>query len=1001
MKNKQKKCILLFLSVFMFCAASYAQGTVQGQVVDVSGESVIGANVVVRGTNIGTATDLDGNYSLSNVALNSVLEFSYIGYQTQVVTYTGQATVNVTLREDAQLLDELVVIGYGTTKKADLTGSVTAIKPDEISKGITTSAQDMMVGKIAGVSVITKDGTPGGGAQIRIRGGSSLNASNDPLIVIDGLAMDNDGVKGMSNGLSMVNPNDIETFTILKDASATAIYGSRASNGVIIITTKKGKSGTAPSLSYNGNTSVGKIRSMLKVMDADSYRSYINDLYGDELPYELGTDNTDWQKEIYRTAFSHDHNVTVTGGLKNMPYRVSVGYTDQQGILKTSDFQRTTASVSLSPSFFKDELKFNVNAKGMYAQSQFADAGAVGAAVGFDPTRPVHATTPNNEFGGYYQWSTGAASLNDPDWLLTNNANAPQNPVALLNQKDDSATAKDFVGNIEADYKLNFFPDIHVHGNLGYDYSTGLQKTITSPYSFSNNYYGWDGQSKQDKYNFSGNAYLQYLKTFDVHSLNIMAGAEEQHFHRTWRDWGSRTNHLSGDPKVDGSDISHGRHSTLVSYFGRLNYTLLDRYLITATIRQDGTSRFSPDDRWGTFPSAAFAWKVKEESFLRDVNVLSDLKLRLGWGITGQQNINDQDFPYLPQYIDNIGEYAYYQFGDGVVHTSSPSAYNSKLKWEETTTYNAGLDFGFLSNRITGAIDLYYRKTDDLLNTVKIAAMSNFNTMLLSNIGSLENKGVEFSIDFKPVVTKDFMWDVIYNVTYNNNEITKLTAANSADYYVGTGGISRGTGSTIQAHKVGYPASSFYVYQQVYDANGKPIENLFVDRNGDGIINDADRYIYKKPTADVLMGLTSKMLYKDWDFSFALRASLNNYVYNDVLANSANVSASGMYTLGFYNNRPVDAINLGFQGLGSYYMSDYFVQNASFLRCDNITLGYSFQELLKSANYKGFGGRVYATVQNPFVITKYSGLDPEIDDGIDNNIYPRPMTFLVGLSLQF
>ena len=1000
---------LLWLVGMLLTTQAFAQEiTVNGIVKDNLGEPVIGASVLIKGTTNGTITDFDGKFILK-ANQGDIIVISFIGYKTQELP--AATNMNIALQDDSQLLDDVVVIGYGQVKKEDATGSVTAMKPDKISKGITTSPQDMITGKIAGVNVVSTGGAPGAGATVRIRGGSSLNASNDPLIVIDGLAMDNDGIKGMSNPLSLVNPNDIETFTVLKDASATAIYGSRASNGVIIITTKKGSAGSAPKVSYDGNVSFGKLRKKLDVMTGDEYRDYVTNLYGGEanLPYALGTANTDWQDEIYRTAVSHDHNVTISGGLKHMPYRVSLSYTNQNGIVKTSNFERFTASVNLAPAFFDNYLKFNINAKSMVAWNRYADGAVVGSAITMDPTRPVYDNS-TNVFGGYYQWSV-PAEFDNPNWSLTKNSLAPQNPVALLDLKDDQAKSKSFIGNIEVDYKFHFLPDLRIHANLGADYSEGRQTTIISPYSYSNNYYGWNGTQYEYKYNLSGSAYLQYIKDFNDgdHVLDVMVGTEEQHFHRTGYQIGQGTDPQSGEAHDEQTraNTEYGYHSTLVSYFGRINYTLLNRYLLTVTLREDGTSRFDSGQRWGTFPSFAFGWKLKEESFLRDVNSLSDLKLRLGWGVTGQQNLNNtMDFPYLPVYTVNR-EFAYVPMGDQYLITSRPGAYNPSLKWEETTTWNAGIDFGFLNGRITGTLDYYYRETNDLINTVYIPVGTNFSNMLTSNIGSLRNQGVEFSINAKPIVTNDFLWDLGFNVTWNNNKITKLTGGDDSDYYVATGGISTSTGSTIQAHKVGYTASSFYVYQQVYDENGMPIENTFVDRNGDGIINDSDRYIYKKPSADVLMGLTSKMTYKNWDFSFALRASIGNYVYNDVLANRANVSATGIWsTSGFYSNRPVNALGLGFAGVGNYYMSDYFVQNASFLRCDNITLGYSFRNLFKTSAYEGIGGRVYATVQNPFVITGYEGLDPEVQTafdtpGIDNNVYPRPVTFLIGLSLQF
>lgn len=1001
-RTHYKPILLFFIGLLLSVSAFAQQITVRGHVKDTSGDPVIGANVVLQGnTSIGTITNVDGDFILA-IPRNSILEISFIGYKS--TTVAAAETMTVTLEEDAILLQEAVIIGYGTVRKNDLTGSVTAIRADKETAGFTVSPQEMMTGKIAGVSVISNDGTPGGAATIRIRGGSSLNASNDPLIVIDGLAMDNDGIRGMSNPLALVNPNDIETFTVLKDASATAIYGSRASNGVIIITTKRGKAGSKPQATYNGSVSFATVASKLDVMDGDQYREYVTNIFGGEanLPYALGTANTDWQKEIYRTAVSQDHNVTVTGGYKNIPYRVSLGYTNQDGIVKTSNFERYTAALNLSPSFFDDYLKFNLNAKYMQANNRYADGGAIGSAIAMDPTRPVYDDS-TNVFGGYFQWSNDGGDFNDPNWLLTSNNIAPQNPVALLKLRDDRAVSKSFVGNIEADYKLHFFPDVRIHANFGGDYSQGKQTTLVSPYSYSNNYYGWDGVDYQYKYNLSGNMYAQYTKSIDAHHIDVMAGAEQQHFHRTGYNEGQGTHQLTGaaNNQQVREQTEYGYHTSLVSYFGRANYSLMDRYLITATVRRDGTSRFSKDNRWSTFPSVALAWKANEESFLRDVDYLSNLKLRLGWGITGQQNISDNDFPYLPQYVSSSSG-AYYQFGDELVGTSRPREYNLNLKWEETTTWNAGIDYGFLNGRINGAVDVYYRETKDLINNVKIASGTNFNTMLISNIGKLENKGVEFTIHAKPVINRDFMWEVDYNLSYNKNKITELSGGDDPNYYVATGGVSTGTGSNAQAHKVGYAASSFYVYQQVYDDNGKPIENLYVDRNGDGIINDDDRYIYKKPAGDVLMGLTSKMTYKDFDFSFSLRASINNYVYNDVLAERSNVSTSGMWgTQGFYANKPTDAIGLGFSGIDNYYMSDYFVQNASFLRCDNITLGYSFRKLFRSASYGGINGRVYTSVQNPFVITKYDGVDPEVNGGIDNNIYPRPRTFMLGVSLQF
>ena len=1000
-----KALLTLLVGLFLSIGAFAQQIAVKGHVKDTTGEPVIGANVLVKGTTNGTITDFDGNFML-NVPKDAILSVSFVGYKSAEVK--AASTVMVTLEDDSQVLDAVVVIGYGSVKKNDMTGSVTAIKPDKLNKGLITNAQDMMTGKIAGVSVISKGGAPGEGATIRIRGGSSLTAENDPLIVIDGLAMDNKGVKGLANPLSMVNPNDIESFTVLKDASATAIYGSRASNGVIIITTKKGQAGARPTISYDGNVSVSTVKSTVDVMDGDQFRSFIKDIWGEdsEAYSKLGNANTDWQKEIFRPAVSTDHNLTISGGLKNMPYRVSFGYTNQNGIVKTSKFERYTASVSLAPSFFEDHLKINANLKGMIAKNRYADGGAVGSAVSFDPTQSVRSDDPYHQyyFDGYFQWNTDASSFNDDTWKRTFNGNAPGNPVALLEEKDDRAISKSLIGNLELDYKFHFLPDLHAHVNGGMDLSTGKQYTDVSPYSSTNNYYGSYGWEQKDKYNLSLNAYLQYSKDFtDKHRFDVMAGYEWQHFHDTsdqeyWGLYPLSNNVVENrGQRYNNTSSGSATESYLVSFFGRVNYTLLDRYLFTATVRQDGSSRFHKNNRWGLFPSFALGWKLKEEAFLKDVDVLSDLKLRLGYGITGQQNINSGDYPYLAVYETNKDGAYYPILGEGI--TYRPNAYNPDLKWEKTTTYNVGLDFGFLNNRINGAVDYYYRKTTDLLNSVFVSAGTNFKNKVLSNVGSLENSGIEFSINSKPVVTTDWTWDLGFNITYNKNEITKLTTGDSENYYVAAGdNIGGGRDMKAMAHAVGHPASSFYVYQQVYDENGKPIENEFVDRNGDGTINGDDRYFYKKPTADVLMGLTSRLSYKSWDFSFSLRASLNNYVYNSVEAGGSDCNPTSVYSFGALNNRPLMGVANNIQSKNdNTLLSDYFVQNASFMKCDNITLGYSFKKLFGAP----IGGRVYAAVQNVFTITKYKGLDPEVEKGLDNNIYPRPLTTLIGLSLNF
>ena len=1000
-KSKTPVRILSLLLGLFLSVGAFAQNDVKGIVKDASGEPIIGATIRVIGQEGGAITDFDGNFTIK-AAPGAKIQVSYIGYKT--VELPVSANMVVTLQDDTQLLSDVVVIGYGRAKKEDLTGSVTAIKPDEMSKGITSSASDMLVGKVAGVDVITSGGSPGSGAQIRIRGGSSLNASNDPLLVVDGLTIDNNTATGMSNVMAMINPNDIETFTVLKDASATAIYGSRASNGVIIITTKKGRKGTGPKFSYNGDVTISTTQKRYDVLNGDQYRALINSLTGDISG--LGDANTDWQDQIFRTAVSTSHNLSITGGLKNMPYRVSAGYQSESGIIKNSYMKRFNASVNLAPSFLDDHLNFNVTAKFTTEKDSYVDAGAVvGGALAMDPTRPIydHSEIGDAFFGGYWQLHSDNPGYSDPNWTYTSNTNTPQNPVAYLNQKECIAHSTDFTGNIEMDYKIHGFEDLRIHASLGGQYTQSKQDDWTSPYSYENNYYGWDGVTKYYKYSITANAYAQYQHTFGAHNVDIMVGGEESHYHRNGWNAGSGWDPYTDQPYnvASKAEQSWATHNSLVSYFGRLNYTLLDRYMLTATFRADGSSRFAKGHKWGYFPSVALAWRINEEKFMKNLKWWNEFKLRLGWGQTGQQDIG-YDFLYAMLYTSS-NSYAQYPFGNDYGTTVRPDRFNPDLTWETTTTWNAGLDFAFLNNRITANIDGYYRKTTDLIQEVTLPVLMNLAQRMPQNIGSLENYGVEFTIGAKPIVTKDFTWDIQYNLAWNHNEITELVGGDDG-YIVQSGGtISKGNSTHVQAHTVGQPANSFWVYQQVYDEAGKPIEGVYVDRNNDGIINSDDRYFYHSPAADVFMGLTMKFIYKRWDLSFALRASLGNYVYYDFLSNKAAISASGLYSNSAYSNTTQAAIDLGFTGTGGseYYLSDYFVRNASYLKCQNITLGYSFPALLKFNNQDYFSGRVFFTVQNPFIITKYKGLDPEVSSGIDSNPYPRPLSFQLGLNLNF
>ena len=978
-KNRRKilsgsrKILFAILAVFFSLSASAQQFTASGQVLDAQKEPLIGVSVQEKGTTNGAITDLDGNFTLT-VQSNATLIFSYVGYKSQEQKASRQ--MKVTLQEDNEVLEEVVVIGYGSVKRKDVTTAISTVSTKDLDVRPIVSAGQAIQGKAAGISVIQPSGTPGGEMSIRVRGTTSMNGSNDPLYVVDGVPVDN---------IKFLSPNDIESMQILKDASSASIYGSRAANGVILITTKKGEKGSRPRVTYDGNVSISTKTKSIDVMGADEYRNFVTDRFGAESSAVklLGKENTDWQKEIFRTAVGTDHNITVSGGLNNMPYRVSAGYTNQNGILKTSKFERYTGSVNLAPSFFEDHLNINFNAKGMISNNRFADTGAIGAAIAFDPTQPV--MNGNSKYGGYFAWENAGEFISI----------ATKNPVAMLQQKKEEANSKNLVGNIQVDYKFHFLPELRANLNLGMDMATGTQDIYypkESPLGYVDN--GKTGYETIDKYNHLLDFYLQYAKDFnEKHHFDIMAGYSWQHFHRSTEN---AYNNLNGD---NPTSYIFKTESYLISFFGRVNYSFMNRYLITATLRNDGTSRFSKDNRWGLFPSVALGWKIKEEGFMKDVDAVSDLKLRLGYGITGQQDISQGDYPYMATYFAGQ-DGAYYQFGDQFVPIARPDGYNPNLKWEETTTWNAGFDFGFLDNRITSSLDYYYRETKDLINVIDVPAGTNFKNRIVSNIGSLRNQGVEFSINAKAISTSDWKWDLGFNVAWNNNEITKLTAQDDASSIVLTGTVEGGTGTMIQAQGVNHPANSFYVYEQVYDQQGNPIEGLYVDRNGDGVINDEDRYFCHKPAADVTMGFTSKLVWKAWDFSFSLRSNLGNYVYNNVASSNAALSEGSINNKGYLSNRPLSAFDTNFQNMN--VLSDYYVQNASFLRCDNITLGYSFNKL-----FGVLGGRIYGTVQNPFVITKYKGLDPEVANaadktfGIDKNVYPRPLVGILGVSLNF
>lgn len=976
--------VLFLILVWAFSLQAYAQDIkITGKVTDgADGKTLPGVTILIKGTSTGTTTDIDGKFSLT-AKVGSTLVFSYIGYTSQEIVVGAQKTIDVVLNQMSTGLSEVVVIGYGQVKRADATGSISTVSTKDFNRGVINSAQELLVGKSAGVVITTAGGAPGAGATIRVRGGSSLNASNDPLIIIDGVPIDNNGVSGSSNILSFVNPNDIETFTVLKDASATAIYGSRASNGVILITTKKGAVGAAMKIAYNGSTSFSVPTSFVDVYSGDQVREIAfnhKDLFGAESFTKLGSANTDWQKEIFRTAVSQDHNVSLTGAVKSLPYRVSLGYTDQEGILKNTDMQRFTGALSLNPTFLSNTLKFNVNAKGMSTKHNYGDAGAVGSAIAMDPTQLV--MDGNENSAGYFQWPNYGANLGTP------------NPVEQAMAADNKSDVTRFIGNFQVDYKMPFLPDLRANLNLATDYAKSEghnNRPTTSPSTLTSPLWGrltdYSGKNTNNLLEF----YLNYSKDLSsiMSKIDVTGGYSWQHFQREGDNY-TRGVVDAQHPYQKTDSTSFITENFLVSFFGRANYTLMDRYLLTLTVRYDGSSRFAEDNRWGLFPSAAFAWKVKEESFLKDVEVVSDLKVRLGWGVTGQQDIGS-DYPSMARYI-NSAEGSYYLIDGVYIPTLRPSTYDPNIKWEETTTQNIGIDFGFMKDRITGSIDLYKRTTDDLLNTVTIPTGSNFSNTLLTNVGSLENKGVEFALNVIPVSTKDATLNLGFNLTYNQNEITKLLLSDDPNYI----GILYGDAFTGQKQvtRVGYPAYSFFVNQQVYDVNGDPIEGLYVDLSEEGgSVNgdNNDKYIYHSPVADYLLGFSFRFNYKNFDLAASTRASIGNYVYNQV---AAGASYDQMYQIGYWHNEPTFLDDTKF--VKRQFTSDYFVENASFFKVDNISVGYKFDDFFKKLN-----ARLSFTVQNALTITKYSGIDPEVPGGIDNNFYPRPRIFMVGLSLGY
>lgn len=977
MKTISKKLLFLLL---LLPLSVLAQSTVSGVVTDKSsGQPLPGVNVIIKGTTKGTTTDFDGKYLLSNVNSGEVIEFSFVGFTTQDVPYTSQKTINVSLEEETAKLDEVVLVGYGSVKKKDATGSVTTVTAEDFNKGANVTTENLLQGRVAGLAINTS-GAPGSGSEIRIRGGSSLFASNDPLIVIDGLPIENSTGTGSTSFLASLNPSTIESLTVLKDASATAIYGSRASNGVILITTKKG--GKELAVDYNFQYGSGKLVDKIDVFSANDYRALIQEVRPQDVS-RLGNANTDWQDEIYRRTDFVDQNLSLRGNLFGViPSRLTIGNTYQEGLRLTNKFNRSTVGLSLSPSLLKDHLKFRINANYANEKNRFAD-GVEGSALAFDPTQPVYDI--NSIYGGFFEY------YNPSNGELT--TQTPRNPVAQLMQTFDKGLNNRFFGNIEMDYKFHFMPDLRAVVNVGFDESIGERtrnagSDVATSGSLNNIPFGTNEYNRGYRKNKLLDAYLNYNKTFN----NLVFDATAGYSYQKWDSYSYSTGNLN-DPNLPTGPTGFPQTNVdfdrvNIGFFGRTNFNLYDKYLLTFTYRRDGSSRFDEDNRWANFPAAAFAWKVNQD-FFKDSKTISDLKLRLGWGITGQQDIGNRN-DFLQQY--NIGSgSSQYVFGETPYPIAVSARQSNNLKWEETTTYNAGIDFGLFNNRLTGSLDAFYKDSKDLLADVATADGSNFSNRAWQNIGNFTTRGIELSLNSDVIRQENLNLNLSFNATTYQREIEQLDAQ-----FIIVGSNIAGTGTQAQAHFVGFSPSSFLVYKQLYDINGRPIEGAFADLNGDSVINSEDKYIYRNPDPKLILGFASTLNYKNFDFYFNLRANLGNRVFNQVDASRAQYNL--LNTGGTIGNIPTSVLETGIINQNDRnVLSDMYVENASFLRMDNITLGYTFPKWLEGKASL----RLFTGVQNVFVITDYSGLDPEITGGVDSTIYPRQRSFLFGANVKF
>ncbi len=996
-----------FINLLLVAHVALAQTkVVTGKVSDLKNGSVLqGVSVAAKGSSSGTQTDTDGLFVLTVDNSVVTLVVSYVGYATQEISINGKSSIEVSMVDNNASLGEVVVVSYGTRRRGDLTGSVTSISSKNFQKGNIASSEQLLQGKVAGLQITSGGGSAGGGSKMRIRGGASLNASNDPLIVIDGVPVEGNGIAGSGNLLNTINPNDIESISVLKDASATALYGSRASNGVIIITTKKGTDGHVK-FNYNTMVSMGKVTDFVEVLSADEIRAIVNAnataTGNNTYKNLLGTANTDWQKEIYQTSVGFDNSISASGTLMSkLPFRASLGYYNQSGILKTDEFNRLSTSLNLSPKFLTDHLAVNLSLKYSATANQFANEGAVGSAAGFDPTQAINTS---NKYGGYFEWLRPSDGLP----IGTNGGSSQPNPLGLLKIRDNQSNVSRLIGSLKLDYKFHFFPDLHVMLNFGMDNSSGSGNDNIDSTSVTNyNTGGRKTHYEQKKKNYLADVFLFYSKELkDINSkVDVLVGHSYQDFYTEVSNFPSLSyrritdsNNPSKKDTIAGSEptfLTDKPQFRLESYIGRVNFTFDNKYLVTASVRRDASSKFSPDNRVGYFPAVAAAWKLKDEFFV-NTNYVSELKLRVGWGITGQQD-GISYYPYLPRYAQSTNT-AQYQFGNTFYSFLRPAAYDSKIKWETTTTSNIALDFGFFNNRISGSVDLYKKETKDLLSVIPVAPGSNFDITLLTNVGNMENTGVELTVNTTPVKTNGITWDLGFNYTYNKTEITNLLKQPDPNFKgVDVSGISGGTGNNIGKFAVGYAPYSYFVYKQVYDnVTKKPIDGLYDDINRDGSIDDADRYLYKSPSPDVLVGFSTQVSYKKFNIGLAGHGAFGQYLYNNFA--SANGSLRNVNDpLNFIRNPSASYRETGFTN--NRYLSDYYIENASYFRLDNINLGYNFGSVWNNKALL----RIAASVQNVFVLTKYSGLDPENANstGVDNIIYPRPRVYSLGVNLDF